>query len=119
MAFKPFVVSPRICISPTFFLLYINDVYSSSDKLTFYLFVDNTNILYAYKNLKALKQTANTELHKLLDWLTSNKLTLKHKNKSRIVLFRPHQNNQPEIFIFESDERRTFLWSAKRTIYNT
>ena len=109
MAFKPFVVSPRICVGPTFFLLYINDMSSSSDNLTFYLLVDNTNILYADKNLNALEQTANTELHKLLDWLTSNKLTLKHKNKSRIVIFRPYQKNQPEIFLFESDKRRTFL----------
>ena len=34
------------------FLLYINDMYLCSNKLKFYLFADDTNILYADKNLK-------------------------------------------------------------------
>ena len=43
-------------------LQYINDIYVSSDKLNFYLFADDTNILYANKNLKSLEQIVNQEL---------------------------------------------------------
>ena len=32
----------------------MNDIYNSSDKLSFYLFGDNTNLLYADKNLRSL-----------------------------------------------------------------
>ena len=34
-------------LGPLLFLLYINDIYVSSDKLNFYLFADDSNILYA------------------------------------------------------------------------
>ena len=35
-------------------LIYVNDIYMASDKLTLYLFADDTNVLYADKNLKSL-----------------------------------------------------------------
>ena len=59
-------------LGPLLFLLYINDIQNCSDKLNFYLFTDDTNILYANKNLSGLQQTVNTELHKLYklyNWL--------------------------------------------------
>ena len=40
---------------PLLFLLYVNDIYSSSNKLNFYLFADDTNILYSHKHLKSLE----------------------------------------------------------------
>ena len=67
----------------------------------FYLFADDTNILYADKNLKSLEHTVNTELHKLYVWLTSNKLSLNIK-KSNFAIFRPYhkrQSFQPKISI--------------------
>ena len=54
---------------------------SCSNKLTFYLFADDINILYADKNFKLLEQILNTELHELYIWLTSNKLTLNLKSQ--------------------------------------
>ena len=54
----------------------------------FYLFADDTNILYADKNVKALEITLNAEFQKLYDWLTANKLTLNIK-KSNFVIFHP------------------------------
>ena len=61
------------------FLLYINDIYLCSNKLHFFLFANDTNILYADKDLKSLEQTVNAELKNLHDWLTTNKLTLNTK----------------------------------------
>ena len=43
-------------LGPLLFLLYSNDNYVSSDKLNFHLFPDDTNILYANKNLKSLEE---------------------------------------------------------------
>ena len=51
------------------FLLYINDIHTCSDIFNFYLFADDTNILYANKNLRSLESTVNSELKKLyLGW---------------------------------------------------
>ena len=42
-------------------------------KSSFYLFADDSNLLYADKNLKSLdKEVVNTELHNLYIWLNSN-----------------------------------------------
>ena len=54
-------------LGPLLFLLYIPQ--NCSDKLNFYMFADDINILYADKNLSVLEQTVNTELHKLYNWL--------------------------------------------------
>ena len=80
-------------LGPLLFLLYIND------KLKFYLFADDTNVLYADKNIKFLELTVNRELHNLCNWLTSNKLTLNQKNSNSFI-FHPHQKKltyQPKI----------------------
>ena len=72
------------------FLIYINGIHISSDKLSFYLFADDTNLLYADKNLKPLEETVNNELFKVSEWLNADKLTLNAK-KSNYVIFRPYQ----------------------------
>ena len=72
------------------FLLYINDIYNSSDKLSFYLFADDTNLLYADKNLRSLETVVNEELRYIGNWLMVNKLSLNVK-KSNFVIFRSYQ----------------------------
>ena len=61
----------------------------ASHKLTFYLFADDTYLLYAYKNLK-LETIVNCELFKVVDWLIANKLSLNIK-KTNYIIFHPYQ----------------------------
>ena len=77
-------------LGPLLFLLYVNDIANSSKHLSFYLFADDTSIIYANKNLHNLEQIVNSELSNVSDWLLANKLTLNFK-KSNYVLFRPRQ----------------------------
>ena len=81
-------------LGPLLFPLYVNDIYSSSKKLNFYPFADDTNILYSHKNLNSLENVMNFELNNVFQWLTSNKLTLT-LNKSNFVIFRPYQKRLP------------------------
>jgi len=41
-------------LGPLLFLLYINDIYTCSKELNFYLFAEDTNILYVDENLKVI-----------------------------------------------------------------
>ena len=66
-------------LGPLLFLLYINDIYNSSEKFSFYLFADDTNLLYADKNLRSLETVENEALRNIGNWLMVNKLSLNVK----------------------------------------
>ena len=90
-------------LGPLLFLLYINDIYTTSTKFKFHLFAADTNLLYVDKNLKSLETIVNTELVKVSDWLHANKLTLNTK-KSNYVIFHPYQkkmNYQVQLKLFD------------------
>ena len=76
-------------LGPLLFLLYINDLYKSSNKLQFYLFADDTSLTYANGDLKKLETEINEEPFKV-SWLVVNKLTL-NIEKTNYVIFRPSQ----------------------------
>ena len=59
-------------------------------KLNFYLFADDTNVLYANNNLKSFESVVNEELRKVCEWLNTNKLSL-NTSKSNFVIFHPFQ----------------------------
>ena len=47
---------------PLLFLVYVNDLNKPSDVLDPLIFIDDTNILYFYQNIKTLFGTGNCEL---------------------------------------------------------
>ena len=73
-------------LGPLLFLIYINDIFNSSEKLSFYLIADDIKQLYTDKNLKSSESVLNIELQKVCDWLNANKLTINAK-KYNIVIF--------------------------------
>jgi hypothetical protein len=92
---------PQGSVLGPLFLLYINDIQTCSDKFSFYLFADDTNLLYADKNLKKIEQIVNAELQNLNIWLVANRLTLNVK-KTNFDIFRPYQKkicNLPKLYL--------------------
>ena len=104
----------RLCSwSFQLFLIYINDFHNSSAKFSFYLFADDTNLLYADKNLKSLEEMVNNELVKVSDWLNANKLTL-NATKSNFVIFRRYQRKMDHsVNIQMFDNSNHFLTSLE------
>ena len=48
-------------LGPLLFLIYVNGIYTCSDKLRFYLFAYDTNLLHADKNLQSPDVVVNNE----------------------------------------------------------
>ena len=81
-------------LGPLLFLLYINDLHKISNKLTFFLFADDTNIYYESSDLLDIQKSVNKELRKVRKWLESNRLAL-NLDKTNFVIFHSTQN-KPE-----------------------
>ena len=72
-------------LGPLLFLIYINDIYQSSQILPFRLFADDPSILLANKNLEILEQTRNSELKKASVRLLANKQSV-NVSKSKFLV---------------------------------
>ena len=79
-------------LGPLLFLLYINDLPNVSEKLTFFLFADDTNIYFESKNLHDLENVINMELKQLSLWLKVNRLAL-NITKTNFLIFHSTQRN--------------------------
>ena len=65
--------------------IYINDLPRASS-ITSKLFADDTCLLFSAYNVTSLQQIANTEITKIENWMTSNKLTLNHTKTKFMVI---------------------------------
>ena len=82
-----------------------------------YLFADDTNLLYAEKDLSKLEVVVNEELLKLCEWLNSNKLSL-NVSKSNFVIFHPCQRKlYGEVNLEILDNNSEQLVSLERKTY--
>ena len=89
----------------------------ASDKLGFYLFADDTNLLYADRNLKSLDSVVNVELLNVCDWLSANQLFLNIK-KTSFVICHPYQKRLDyEVKLKIYDNQMNTLISIERKSY--
>ena len=63
-------------LGPLLFLLHINDLFLSSNYLSFILFADDTNIFLRHKDLATLTRMVNQELSHVSSWFNANKNAL-------------------------------------------
>ena len=73
-------------LGPLLFLIYINDLFRSSSKLTPIMFADDTNLFISDSNIENLFETMNEELRKVANWFKANKLSL-NISKTKYSLF--------------------------------
>ncbi len=73
-------------LGPLLFLLYVNDMHTSAKLLQFYLFADDTTIVFTSKDINHLLKIVNNELSKLAEWFSLNKLAL-NVEKTNYMIF--------------------------------
>ena len=76
-------------LGPLLFLIYINDLVNSANKLSTILLADDTYLFYSGKDIGTIEYTVNNELTQIQEWLTSNQLTLNIK-KTNFIIFKSH-----------------------------
>jgi Reverse transcriptase (RNA-dependent DNA polymerase) len=101
-------------LGPLLFILYINDLPNVSSILMFILFADDSNVFYSHSSLDALIHQTNTELQRVAEWFSANKLTL-NLNKTNYILFRSYKKslplNYPKVCIM--DTQLTQVYTTK------
>ena len=68
------------------FILYLNDLTNASTFLKYVLFADDTNLFASGTDINALCTKINTELDRLNNWLSINKLSL-NLSKTNYMIF--------------------------------
>ena len=84
-------------LGPLLFLIYINDIPNSSDKLNFRLFADDTNVFASSASAVNLECIVNDELTKVKKWCDINKLSLNIK-KTHYMIIKSRQKKSPHNF---------------------
>ena len=84
-------------LGPLSFLIYMNDISLVSNHFDLILYADDTTLLRSIEysidtNDNNPFEVINDELHKMSDWLSSNRLSLNVK-KTKYMLFHTHQKN--------------------------
>lgn len=103
----PLGVPQGSVLGPLLFLLYINDIPKSSSGPDFYLFADDTALLFTGDTLSDLQRKIDHSLPQISSWLHCNRLSL-NTGKSTYQLFSATRGQDLHIAINDSPIQRKF-----------
>ena len=79
-------VSQGSTLRPLLFLLYINDLPNSSEKLSFRIFANDTNIFFTGSNPNKVEFPMNEEIKLDLKYCSINKLSVNFKKTNYMLI---------------------------------
>ena len=104
------------CLGPLIFDIYMNDLYRSTN-LFCLLYADDTTVLARDKDLLSLSIRVNNEMEKVVDWFSSNRLSL-NVSKTKVILFCQNKKLHdicPDIFIRDDNNEKRRIEKVKYT----
>ena len=87
-------------LGPVLFLLYINDMYRSSNQMRFVNFADNTTVFASDSDINNVHANVDRELVGVDNWLKANRLSLNVSKTSYMIISK--QKNAIDIRIWDS-----------------
>ena len=91
-------------LGPLLFLIYINDIANSSNKLSFRLFADDANIFYTSDDINDIESVMNCEMTRVLNYCSINKLSVNMK-KNNFMLITSSRKNVTPISILNFEQK--------------
>ena len=80
-------------LRPLLVLLYINDLPNSSEKLSFRIFADDTNIFFTGSNPNEVEFPMNEEIKLVLKYCSINKLSVNFKKTNYMLITSSKKKN--------------------------
>ena len=100
------------CLGPLLFLIFTNDLYRNLENCHAILFADDTTVYKGHRNKNYLRWSIETDLNKLTDWFSANKLTL-NISKTVFMSFGPKNEKLDSIKLggetIQHSKHTTFL----------
>ena len=96
-------------LGPVLFLLYINDLPNCSNKLSFRIFADDTNMFYTSANLQHLESVMNEELKLVFNYCTTNKLSINLTKTNYMVISSSRIGGHIHVHNIERKSQKKYL----------
>ena len=91
-------------LGPLLFLIYVNDITNTSPTLSFFMFADDTSILFSHKDISELTKILNSELINISSWFKCNKLSL-NISKTNFMQFQTVHSHTDHQYSIEIDNK--------------
>ncbi len=83
-------------LGPLLFILYINDITSTTSLFEMILFADDTTLLYSHPNISSKINCINKELCEISNWFKANKLSVNANKTNNMILGTLYCNQKHE-----------------------
>ena len=87
-------------LGPLLFLICIDDIANSSNKLSFRLFAEDASIFYISDDINDIESVMNYEMTKVLNYCSINKLSVNMKKTNFMLITSPLKNVTHKHFKF-------------------
>ena len=81
-------------LGPLLFILYINDIVSTTSLLELILFADHTTLLFSHPDIASQNDIINIELQEICNWFQANKLSVNAIKTNYMVLGTPQSTRK-------------------------
>ena len=95
-------------LGPLLFILYINDMPNCSNKLSFRIFADDSNVFYSSTSIDDVERVMNEELNHIFQYCDANKLSV-NINKTNFMVITSSKRREREIQLIRNIKQKTHI----------